>query len=305
MKILIVGLGSIAHKHITAIRIIEPEAQIYALRSNLQAPNVNEVINVFNWEIANEVDFIIISNPTNNHTKTVAKAIEFRKPLFIEKPVFGNLDGVASILDFIRINNIPTYVGCVLRFNPVIRKLKEIIQNQSNKIDEVNVYCGSYLPNWRPSVDFRKVYSAIPELGGGVHLDMIHEIDYVYWLFGRPLEVKSTLKNSSHLNLDVVDYANYQLIYEGFTANVVLNYFRKKSKREIEIVSENFIYIGDLINYTITDEMYNVTIYTKDEEAINLYELQMRYFIEEMKKGNMYENDAQTGVEVLKLVLNR
>ena len=62
MKVLIIGLGSIARKHINAIRIIEPNSVIYALRSSSPASLEDGVINIFSLdELSVTPNFIIIS----------------------------------------------------------------------------------------------------------------------------------------------------------------------------------------------------------------------------------------------------
>ncbi len=304
MKVFLIGLGSIAQKHISAIRKIEPNVIIYALRSTNNAESHENVINVFNWDKAIEADFILISNPTNLHGDTIIKALEFKKPLFIEKPLLHKLLQVDEIIEKVKSYQIPTYVACVLRFHPVISYLKDMMNSVKSQVDEVNVYCGSYLPNWRADSDYRNSYSANEEMGGGVHLDLIHEMDYLYWMFGKPIQVKSTLRSNSHLNISAIDYANYQLIYPNFVASVTLNYFRKQNKRELEIVGPDFILNGNLIAYTLMEEISNKMIVDESSQIGTLYDKQMSYFIKGLRENAIYENDVQTGIEVLKLVLN-
>ena len=47
MKVLIVGLGSIAKKHIAALFSINKDVKVYALRSNSNKNNVDGVANIY------------------------------------------------------------------------------------------------------------------------------------------------------------------------------------------------------------------------------------------------------------------
>jgi predicted dehydrogenase len=169
------------------------------------------------------------------------------------------------------------------------------------RINEVNIYCGSYLPDWRSGIDFRKNYSAQAKLGGGAHLDLIHELDYCYFLFGNPTSSNKLLKSNSSLKIDAIDYANYQLDYGNFAANITLNYFRKDTKRQIEIVAEHETWTIDLIHQTITKgaetvEKYNV-------EPLHTYVEQMKYFINCLKEKRQPMNSLAEANEVLKICL--
>ena len=98
------------------------------------------------------------------------------KFVLVEKPLFSKPNKI-------NIKKNKYYVGYNLRFNPIINFLKKKIK--SKKIWSVNIFCGSYLPNWRNNIDYRKSSSAKKHLGGGVLLDLSHELDYVQWLFGK------------------------------------------------------------------------------------------------------------------------
>ena len=68
-------------------------------------------------------------------------------------------------------------------------------------------------------------------MGGGVQFDLIHEMDYLNYLFGEPLAIEKQHRRVSHLEIDSCDYAHYRATYQKFTATVSLNYFRRDAKR--------------------------------------------------------------------------
>ncbi len=304
MKVLIVGLGSIARKHIGAIRKIAPASEIYALRSDRGSRPEEGVTDIFEKkEIPGDIDFVIISNPTSCHAAAIETLKDLGKPFFIEKPVFESIrhDGIVKEISD---RGLLTYVACNLRFLDSLAFLKKFLaDNPAKRINEVNVYCGSYLPEWRPGVDFRNCYSAIPELGGGVHIDLIHEIDYVYWLFGRPDEARAICRNVSSLGIRAIDYANYSLIYPGFVASVILNYYRRDYKRTIEILFDDCTWTLDLKSNTITDNN-GALIFKGRNDVASTYESQMRYFVDLVKTGGKSENDIKSAYDVLNICLN-
>jgi len=300
MKVLIVGLGSIAQKHIKALRKIFSDLDIYALRSSADAKPIDCVINIFDLTEINSlnIDFAIISNPTSLHKETILNLIPYKVPLFIEKPVFDKLDAETLLTD-IRLNAIPTYVACNLRFLECIKFVKEFLRNK--RINEVNIYCGSYLPEWRPGVDFRKVYSANEDMGGGVHLDLIHEIDYMFWLFGKPSHTISTIRNRSSLEISSTDYANYLFEYPNFCVNTILNYYRRDAKRSMEILLEEGTIKVDLLRNKVFFE--EAEVFSSDKTIFDTYEDQLLFFTQDVLKKHIEFNTITEAVEILRLCI--
>ena len=238
MKVLILGPGSIARKHVQSILRIVPGSQIFALRSGNGGEKYPGVTNIYSLsEIdTRNINFCIISTPTSEHKSSIEQVIRYGVPLFIEKPIHNSIEIRSTILEITKANLV-TYVACNLRFLDSLQYLKNNMAIiESKKLNEVNVYSGSYLPDWRANINFRDSYSANRELGGGVHLDLIHELDYLYWMFGIPRSVHSLFKNQSTLGISAFDYANYLLEYDGFCASIVLNYYRRDSKRTLELI---------------------------------------------------------------------
>lgn len=304
MKVLICGLGSIASQHIKALKLIEEAVEIYALRSDPNAATVDGVINIFKLDDL-EFDFAIISNPTQAHYEYINLLTDKGIHMMIEKPPVSSLENIAVLLKKIENIKIKTYVACNLRFHPCLVFLKNYLQNGNSKvINEVNIYCGSYLPDWRPNKDFRKIYSAIPELGGGVHLDLFHELDYTHWLFGKPLKTSSVLKNVSSLDIKAVDYANYLLEYKNFSANIILNYYRRDAKRTIEIVFQNQTILIDLIKNTVKSSGGEILFEAANYTVFQTYLDQMRYFVDYVKTNQKQMNTFADSIDVLKTCLH-
>lgn len=302
MQVLIVGLGSIGKKHIAVLAKNVTGLKIQALRSKDACEEHEGIDNIYSWDKVTPPAFILICNPTSLHSEAIEKAIDYGCPLFIEKPLFHRYEEHESlIIKKIIDRNIKTYIACNLRFHPVIKFLKTFLQ-ENNKINEVNIYCGSYLPSWRPGKDFAASYSSKPELGGGVHLDLIHELDYATYIFGKPTEIHSILTNNSSLGIAAVDSAHYMLKYDGFSVSLTLNYFRRDAKRFIEIVREDDTLMCDLLNCSVINTVNNTLLFNQENFNMNdTYIDQMKYFLKFKDSGLM--NDIKEAAEVLRIAL--
>lgn len=305
MKVLIVGLGSIGRKHVDGILIFFPSAQIYALRSGSNKDIYRTVENIYDKsKIPNDIDFIIISNITDKHADTILDMIEYNRPLFIEKPVLSNISKANEISNRLNQRGIKNYVACNMRFHPAIEFIKNYIRRENLRINELNIYCGSYLPDWRPGKDFRSVYSANTSMGGGVHLDLIHEIDYCCWIFGFPNSSKSLRMNQSSLEIDAVDSARYIFTYPKFNACISLNYYRRDAKRQIEIITSNDTLVVDLLQNQVSSNVSGEILFKSELRIIDTYSRQIKYFIERIQSEETFMNNFDFAVNVLKLTIH-
>ena len=187
-------------------------------------------------------DYIIISSDTSSHFSHI-KEIDLRlskKIVLVEKPLFSSYE------DFLPSNN--TYlVGYNLRFHPLISFIREEIKQE--KVISFDISCNSFLPNWRKNVHYAQSSSASVESGGGVLLDLSHELDYLRYIFGDVKHLFSKNLKLSNLEIETDDY----LIFIGETKDKVLftinlSYFSKKEVREIKIETEERTIFLDLID---------------------------------------------------------
>ena len=302
MTILIIGLGSIAKKHISALRTQFHDCRILALRSSKNCSELEGIENIYEpGDIPQDIDFSIVSNPTSKHAETIRLLSKLDKPMLIEKPVLSALEDAEELKNLIAEKEIATYVGCNLRFHPAILRLKE--EMKQRRPIEMNVYCGSYLPDWRPNVDYREIYSAKTALGGGVHLDLIHELDYTIFLLGMPNHVQTYGGRKSSLEIDSQDVANYVLDYDDTAVFITMNYYRRKAKREIECLWEDGTWTIDLLTSTITDDT-GKEIFSSEFNMMDTYNDQLAYFWKTIQEQKQLMNSFAEAVDILRICLN-
>lgn len=299
MNVLIIGYGSIAKKHIAALKKLNYSIKIWCLRTT-NTNKIDGITNIYQYEeIPKNISFAIIANPTNKHLETIKALSPLNIPLFIEKPIAHELLHLDEINNQIKSKKTISYVACVLRFHPCFQYVKKQLIAHPKRINEVNIYAGSYLPDWRPNTDYKKNYSTQSKMGGGVHLDLFHEIDYACWIFGLPLASSSKLSSKSSLNINAIDAANYLLSYKEFNINMVLNYFRKIPKRKMEIVFDDSVWEIDLIKGIIIAND-NEVIFKSELSIIDLYKVQLQYFIHQIEQQKDTENNFEASAKILK-----
>jgi predicted dehydrogenase len=164
-----------------------------------------------------------------------------RCSLFIEKPLSHDWEGVQRLLETVKENRLVALVGCNMRFHPGLRQLKRLLADRAiGKVIAARVEVGQYLPDWRPWEDYRQSYSARRELGGGVILDAIHEIDYIRWLLGEVAGTTCVADKVSQLEIDTEDVAAILLRFEnGAVEEIHLDYIQRPYRRTCQIIGED------------------------------------------------------------------
>lgn len=239
-KILIIGFGSIGKRHYKILKKLLPQAQI-DLVTNQFVKGVNTFKSLKEIKRIDLYDYFVISSETVKHFEQlyyITSKVN-NKIILVEKPLFHRFKTL-------EIKNNLVYVGYNLRFHPIVKEVKNRVKNC--RVLYINVIAGQYLPLWRPGRDYRNTYSAHKERGGGVLLDLSHEIDYLQWLGGEIVEVYGINKKISNLEINSDDIVTAI----GKTENEVIinfsmDYISKIPVRKIVVYTENETYIGDLL----------------------------------------------------------
>lgn len=305
MKILFTGLGSIGTRHLRNLHTaalgmgIEPE--VWALRSSDRPlpPDVRALVahEVRELPEGARFDAAFITNPTSLHYDTL-RALRGRvETLFIEKPIFD--DPSLRLADCLEPGQ-RAYVAAPMRWCGVMLALKKRLAHL--RVYSARVICSSYLPEWRPGVDYRTVYSARRALGGGVAIDLIHEWDYLADLFGIPEEIHCLRGTYSDLEIDSDDLAVYIAKYPTLLAEVHLDYFGRTYRRAIELFGPDGTVTADFGEGTLTAADGTVESFAEPVNA--RYMREMAYFLE-YARGERDDslNPPETALAVLRLTL--
>ena len=302
MKVLIIGLGSIAKKHIKILKKINPSIEFYALRNNRVNEKYNNVNNLFSLKNIDEkyFSFVLIASPSYLHQKQITILKDLRIPIFVEKPLCINKNQLEKIEKLDKTSLI--YVAYNLRFHPLLIFIKNYL-NEESKILEVNCYSGSFLPDWRET-NHKLSYSSHKNQGGGVSLDLSHEIDYLLYLFGYPLTIQKNLRKISNITVDSEDFTNLYLEFKEFSATINLNYFRKDPKRTLEIVTSKKSILVDFVSNSIMDLTAKSIIYKSHKDLMKeSYINQMNYWLKCLEEKQVTINGFEEAKRLAKYLI--
>jgi predicted dehydrogenase len=312
LKALVVGFGAIGKRHGNNLLKI-PNMEVIICTN--QKDNINlkrkfKIVNTIKRGIEEKPDFAIIANVTSEHINTAIKLAKVGIDLFIEKPLSNSLDHCKYLDGIVKKKKIVTMIGCNFRFDKSIQTIQKIVkQKKLGKIISTHVENGSYLPDWHPYEDYRKGYSARKKLGGGVVLTNIHEIDYLYWIFGKVNKVFSVTGKFSDLEVDVEDLSEIIMKFKDKSiASIHLDHYQRPTFRQCKIIGTKGTIIwdfqkGKLDIFNLRKQKWENIIHEKHMDRNLTYQKEIAHFIQCVKSRKKTINPLSEGIETLKIVL--
>jgi UDP-N-acetylglucosamine 3-dehydrogenase len=241
-RIALLGLGRMGRNHLRVTRL-DPQFELVAV--------VDPVANVAPADLggarllrsleeldAVEYDCAIIATPSSMHYEMAERLIAKGKHLLVEKPLCTVAADAAKLVSLAHDKGVRMAVGHVERFNPAVRKLREVIRAGflGTPIHFSVTRVGGYPENLLP--------------GNNVLLDLaVHDIDVVRSLIG-PVKVEASVCHST-VKEGVLDTAEVFLASAGGpTASVHVNWITPTKIRSIRVTGTRGVCFVDYILQT-------------------------------------------------------
>lgn len=311
-RILLVGLGSIGQRHLRLLRYRHPDADIRVLRHR-QVGDAPGFANGFFYDVGAALDFspecAVIANPAPFHLAIARQLAEKGCHLLIEKPLSACSQGIIEFKEIVERSGVIVQVGYNLRFLPSLQEFRRLLNSEIvGQVFSVRCEIGQYLPSWRPGTDFKEGVSAQKDLGGGVLLELSHELDYLSWIFGNPSWVSAWTGQLSGLALMVEDTAHLTIGFadERRVAALNMDFSRHDTTRQCLAIGTagtlrwNAI-TGTVERFSPTHDGWEV-LYEHHPARDESYRKQWECFLQSIQSGIQPEPGIDAGAVVVRMV---
>ena len=310
LRFLIVGFGSIGRRHFDNLKQVGDVKVDVLSRRHLDLPG-SRVYSSPEEALGGQYDAVFIANETALHIPAAIAFAERGCHLFIEKPLSDSMKDVHKLVKLVDRHSLKVMVGCNMRFHPAVRLVERLVrESRIGRIISARIEAGEYLPNWHPGRDYRNSYSARRESGGGVILDLIHELDYACWFFGIASKVFCLSGKKSDLEIETEDTAEILIDFRnGALCEVHLDYLQRPSCRSFKLTGTKGTIWADLLTSKVsiygnnTSGMEGIDL-KEGLERNRMYMCEVKHFIDYLG-GSSREPlpSLDNGIKVLQIAL--
>lgn len=302
MRVAVLGLGSAGRRH--AGHALGLGHEVVAWDPVAPAPDGVRAVDSPEAAIA-AADAVVVASPNVHHPTQALAAIAAGRPVLVEKPLALDAAGAAQVRDAAAAAGVVAGVAMNLRFLPVIAALRDAIAaGELGRVLHVRATFGFDLRLWRPGTDWRASYSARADLGGGILLDAIHELDYVGWMLGPATSVAAELARVGDLGVDVEDTADLLVRHaSGARSAIHLDFVAPAYDRGADVVgteaTASWSWGGDVVTVRRHDTPDRAIAAPGD--VATTYRAVIADFLDAVASGGAPRTTLAEGVEALRL----
>lgn len=250
-KVLVIGTGSIAQKHIDILNSLNYSVYVYSKTNEKFFKKNSKITRLVNLAKLDNFEFTILANKTSNHLRILKILIKQKMHIYCEKPIYYKKFNYHHIKNLIKKNKIIFHNGYQLRNDTKIKYIQKKLKNQKIKSFQVSV--GHDFNKWRKAGIHKKSYFSDTKKGGGVIFELIHEINLINLLFGKIKKISTIKSNSENYKCEdvavsIIETKNKILgsLYQDMLSNVLFRY--------INIVTNKNFFKIDIANNLIIED---------------------------------------------------
>jgi len=325
-RILFIGLGGAGQRHLRLFRrnLIDENVEFIAYRSTNKTPLLNSDFSVNQKESLENAydirvydnlddtldlnpDLAVISTPSSTHLKYARLCVERGINVLVEKPLSDSTAGLQEFKELAKKNSVSVYVGLQRRFHPHLSRSNNISKSgEIGRVLTVSFTVASYVPRWHPYENYLELYACRKELGGGVLLTEIHEIDLAIWYFGIPNSVVCIGGTYSDVGIDVEDTVRLTLDYVKFSVQINLTFWQRHQERFLSVCGEDGYLSWSQDDDILMEEYFsepskNSTKRNPNTESDAMFDAQVRSIIDNLNYPTKTTN-IDHSIAALKIV---
>ncbi len=313
MNVLVIGRGSIGRQHAATLASLKTTL---GLTVHIFEPSSHSP--AYYRELARVLEHLriqaaFVCNPTSMHAKTTLACLDAGVHVFVEKPIASAYDKKTFVhmARLAKEKKLTLMVGYDMRFSPWIVKAKELVESGAiGKVVGARIIAGQYLPHWRPGQEYRTSYSAKKALGGGVLLDLSHELDYLLWLMPKKVAgVIGERVHTGHLPIETEDIASITVRFaDKSLAHVYVDYLTVPYRRSLELYGEEGTLLWDMnagtlrIHKSATGTWQNYSVPKAKATGKAMFKNELAHFFDCIKHKKEPINSLKNAVAVMELI---
>ena len=238
----VIGAGSIGRRHAENLNILGADIVHYGWR-DIDMHDLLHKISACNGQAG-----VIVATSTNVRLPLIVQCAAAGAALYIEKPIAYRTSDVASIFNLPQAVLKRSVAGFMMRYHPMVQKL---VSKPIADVFRASFEIGHDLAKWRRNWTFSDSYAADPE-GGGVLLDLCHEIDLASLLCGAaPLTSVKSIQDPNFNGIDIATNLEFAA-EDGRSYRVAMDYLAPSLIRRGTIIGLKEQIDYDFVNHSIT-----------------------------------------------------
>lgn len=272
----IIGFGNMGQTHLeryqtlgVPLSIVETDKEKARIA---QTSGLTVYPSISNIPQVNQIGFFDICTPTHLHFQHLKEAMQYKKPILVEKPVVRTREEVEKLRELFDNYPGPIFVAEVEQYNPEIESFLSYSKTPASVNINREVNLGFFLKGATP-------WFLDEDLSGGIVLDlMIHDINLLIAKYGKPSKVEQVEWLQTKYNCP--DDVKAKLSFTDFDADIHGSWVSEDQIHPIKTSIEVTEQIGNTVRFVCDN--YHIKGKTNGEDA---FYREVQAFLETVRSG--------------------